>query len=95
MKIFLMIFFSIFSFFAIAQEKGNKTANSKNSSVKNTKNVVVVSKSNDNDSKGANEQMDKKNYPDKVKTSPEEFYIVNDKPVDRVTYLKYLRANKK
>jgi hypothetical protein len=39
--------------------------------------------------------MDKKNYPDKVKAAPEEFYIVNDKPVDRVTYLKYLRANKK
>ena len=90
-----MIFFSFFSFFASAQEKGNKAANSKNGSVKNTKNVVVVSKSNDNDSKGVDKQMDKKNYPDKVKTAPEEFYIVNDKPVDRVTYLKYLRANKK
>ena len=94
MKIFLMIFFSIFSFFASAQEKGNKAANSKNGSVKNTKNVVV-SKSNDNASTGSNKQLDKKNYPDKVKTAPEEFYIVNDKPVDRVTYLKYLRANKK
>lgn len=94
MKIFLMIFFSIFSFCALAQEKGNKVANPKNSSVKNTKNVVV-SKSNDNNSKEANKSMDKKNYPDKVKAVPEEFYIVNDKPVDRVTYLKYLRANKK
>ena len=94
MKIFLMIFFSIFSFFASAQEKGNKAANSKNGSVKNTKNVVV-SKSNDNASTGSNKQLDKKNYPDKVKTAPEEFYIVNDKPVDRVTYLKFLRANKK
>lgn len=94
MKIFLMIFFSIFSFCALAQEKGNKVANPKNSSVKNTKNVVV-SKSNDNDSKESNKSMDKKNYPNKVKAAPEEFYIVNDKPVDRVTYLKYLRANKK
>lgn len=94
MKIFLMIFFSIFSFYVSAQERGNKAANSKNSGVKNAKNVVV-SKSNDNDSKEANKPMDKKNYPEKVKTAPEEFYIVNDKPVDRVTYLKYLRANKK
>ena len=86
--------FSIFSFCASAQEKGNKVANPKNSSVKNTKNVVV-SKSNDNASTGSNKQLDKKNYPDKVKTAPEEFYIVNDKPVDRVTYLKFLRANKK
>lgn len=94
MKIFLMIFFSIFSFCASAQEKGNKVANPKNSSVKNTKNVVV-SKSNDDNLNETNRSTDKKSYPDNVKAAPEEFYIVNDKPVDRVTYLKYLRANKK
>ena len=89
-----MIFFCIFSFLVSAQEKGNKTTNSKNSGVKNTKNVVV-SKSNDNESNELNKPLDKKIYSEKVKSSPEEFYIINDKPVDRVTYLKYLRTIKK
>ena len=89
-----MIFFCIFSFLVSAQEKGNKITNSKNSGVKNTKNVVV-SKSNDNESNELNKPLDKKIYSEKVKSSPEEFYIINDKPVDRVTYLKYLRTIKK
>ncbi|UGS24382.1 hypothetical protein [Flavobacterium channae] len=95
MKFLLTIFFTFLSFFLSAQEKKNTASNSKDSSVKDTKDIIVVSKSNSSDSNKINKVMDKKNYPDNVKTAPEEFYIINDKPVDRVTYLKYLRANKK
>ena len=93
MKVFLTFFFIIFSFFVSAQEN-KKVVNLLIDTPKTTRNEAV-SKVINNDLKEININKEKKVYPEKVKISPEEFYIINDKPVDRVTYLKFLKSNKK
>lgn len=92
MKKLLMFVFSILSFVVSAQEKKNSDSQK---SAKSSKRVVAISNSENNKSKASNTQIAKEKNPDKTKVSPEEFYIINDKPVDKVTYLKNLKTNKK
>lgn len=40
-----------------------------------------------------NEKVFEKNVPTEKQSTPEEFYIVNDKPVTREVYIKHLKNN--
>jgi hypothetical protein len=92
MKKILIIVFSILSFVVSAQEKKNTDSQK---GAKSPKKVITISNSDNNKSKASNSQIAKEKNPDKTKISPDEFYIINDKPVDKLTYLKNLKTNKK
>lgn len=93
-KYFPLFICILITSFCFSQTKEKKVANT----IKNTENITTVSDSKSlsgtSNTAESSTALEKNPLPQNGKTRPAEFYIIDDKPVDYETYIKYLQNKK-
>lgn len=79
----------LFSAVVSGQEKPKKAVNAEKTSEKNVQKKIDDNPTQDNKTVSVG-QVRERNV-NTVKVPPSEFYVIDDKPVDKVTYLKSLK----
>lgn len=86
-KSLYIVLFGMFSFLVSAQEPEKRSMDLIKNIKKESKELLKLN--------SENNLVSKNSIPDKGSSVPQEFYILNDKPVDKVTYLRSLKSDKK